>query len=100
MKALELNRIKTLLRDLVLSRGLTDAELNSYNVQKDDNEWHINWKGDQGEVFDKRMQSLEGAMDLYESAMAKMGCVDSEIGIDSRWNRSSRTVEFLRWSNV
>ncbi|WP_175923510.1 hypothetical protein [Burkholderia latens] len=85
---MELNRIKTLLRDLALSHGLTDADLRAYNEEADDLEWYINWKRDQEELFAKEMRRVRDALDLYESAMnqgdkltAKAGLIHAGIAL-------------------
>ncbi|CAM2339959.1 MULTISPECIES: hypothetical protein [Burkholderia] len=90
---MELNRIKVLLRDLALSHGLTDADLNSYNVEMDDNEWHIDWKRNLDESFDKRIKSIEAAINLYDLAMrsedrltAKAGLIHAGIALQDLSN--------------
>ncbi|WP_269501413.1 hypothetical protein [Burkholderia sp. IMCC1007] len=86
--AMELNRIKTLLRDLALSHGLTDPDLRACNEEVDDLECYINWKRDQDELFAKEMRHVQDALDLYDSAMkngdkltAKAGLIHAGIAL-------------------
>ena len=81
MRAMELNRIKLLIRDLALSHGMTDADLSAYNEEADDFEWHINWKKDQSASLDGRMRRLEAAIDLYDSAMKKGDKLTAKAGL-------------------
>lgn len=81
MKTLELNRIKIFLRDLALSHGLTDADLNSYNVEVDDNEWHVDWKRNLDESFDERIKSVEAAINLYDFAMRNEDKLTAKAGL-------------------
>lgn len=81
MRAMELNRIKTLLRDLALSHGLTDADLRAYNEEADDLEWYINWKRDQEELFEKEMRRIRDSLDLYESALNRGDKLTAKAGL-------------------
>ncbi|MET3213894.1 UNVERIFIED_ORG: hypothetical protein ABIC48_001637 [Burkholderia territorii] len=78
---MELNRIKTLLRDLALSHGLTDADLRAYNEEANDLEWYINWKRGQDELFAKEMRRIQDALDLYDSAMKKGDKLTAKAGL-------------------
>jgi hypothetical protein len=78
---MELNRIKLLLRDLALSHGMTDDDLNAYNEEFDDFEWHIDWKNDQSASFDEGMRRLEAAINLYDSAMKKGDRLTAKVGL-------------------
>jgi len=90
VKTMELNRIKLLLRDLAHSHGLTDDDLNHYNELENDNDWHIDWGKNLSDSFNKRMQLLEAAVNLYDKALkngdrltAKAGLIRAGIHLQS-----------------
>lgn len=78
---MDLNRIKLLIQALARSHGLTEDDLNHYNEAEDDNDWHMSWKHNQAELFNKRMKRLEAAIDLYDAAVAKNDKLAAKAGL-------------------
>jgi hypothetical protein len=73
--------VKKLLVDLAKSNNLTEEDLNCYNEDELNFDWHISFKSNLNERFQSNIANLEAAIKLCKSALAANDPLAARIGL-------------------
>ncbi|GAB3628185.1 hypothetical protein PTE30175_05341 [Pandoraea terrae] len=73
--------IKQRLIALAAMHNLTDVDLDFYDEERDEFDWHINWKRDLNESFGAGIARLQASLDLYDKGLAAGDMLAAQAGL-------------------